>query len=88
MQEVELTVADVMTTRLVTLSPEEHVLDGIDRLLQKGISGAPIVDQSSRFVWTFSEKSCMNAFAVIDNERQRRCEESPHFVRARDCMQS
>jgi CBS-domain-containing membrane protein len=88
MQEVELTVADVMTTRLVTLSPEEHVLDGIDRLLQKGISGAPIVDQSSRFVGTFSEKSCMNAFAVIDNERQRRCEESPHFVRARDCMQS
>mgnify|MGYP003663705522 CR=1 FL=1 len=88
MQEAELTVADVMTTRLVTLSPEEHVLDGIDRLLRKEISGAPVVDQEGRFIGTFSEKSCMNAFAVIDNERQRRCDESPCFVRARDCMQT
>lgn len=88
MQEVELTVADVMTTRLVTLSSEEHVLDGIDRLLQKEISGAPIVDTDGRFLGTFSEKSCLNAFAVIDEERRRRCDESMQFVRAKDCMQT
>ena len=88
MQEVELTVADVMTTRLVTLSSEEHVLDGIDRLLQKEISGAPIVDADGRFLGTFSEKSCLNAFAVIDEERRRRCDESMQFVRAKDCMQT
>lgn len=88
MQEVELNVADVITTRLVTLSSEQHVLDGIDRLLQKEISGAPIVDSDGRFLGMFSEKSCINAFAVIDNERQRRCDESMQFVRAKDCMQS
>lgn len=88
MQEVELTVADVMTTRLVTLSSEEHVLDGIDRLLQREISGAPIVDADGRFLGTFSEKSCLNAFAVIDEERRRRCDESMQFVRAKDCMQT
>jgi len=88
MQEVELTVADVMTTRLVTLSSEEHVLDGIDRLLQKEISGAPIVDADRRFLGTFSEKSCLNAFTVIDEERRRRCDESMQFVRAKDCMQT
>ncbi|MFT5326517.1 MAG: CBS domain-containing protein [Planctomycetaceae bacterium] len=88
MQEVELTVADVMTTRLVTLSSEEHVLDGIDRLLQKEISGAPIVDADGRFLGTFSEKSCLNAFTVIDEERRRRCDESMQFVRAKDCMQT
>lgn len=88
MQEVELTVADVMTTRLVTLSSEEHVLDGIDRLLQKEISGAPVIDSGGRFLGTFSEKSCINAFAVIDTERQRRCDESLRFVRAKDVMQS
>jgi len=87
MQEVELTVADVMTTRLVTLSSEEHVLDGIDRLLQKEISGAPIVDADGRFLGTFSEKSCLNAFTVINEERRRRCDESMQFVRAKDCMQ-
>ena len=88
MQEVELTVADVMTTRLVTLSSEEHVLDGIDRLLQKEISGAPIVDPEGRFLGMFSEKSCINAFEVIDDERRRRCDESMQFVRANDCMQT
>jgi CBS domain-containing protein len=87
MHEVELTVSDVMTTRLVTLSPEEHVLDGIDRLLQKEISGAPIVDRDGCLLGTFSEKSCINAFVVIDSERRRRCDESMQFVRAKDCMQ-
>lgn len=88
MHEVELTVADVMTTRLVTLSPDEHVLDGIDRLLEKEISGAPIVDSSGHFVGMFSERSCINAFVVIDNERSRRCDESMQFTRARNCMQT
>jgi CBS domain-containing protein len=88
MQEVELTVADVMTTRLITLSPEEHVLDGIDRLLQKEISGAPIVDNRGQFIGTFSEKSCISAFDVIDTERKRRCDDTPQFVRAKDVMQT
>ncbi|MGZ0172689.1 MAG: CBS domain-containing protein [Planctomycetales bacterium] len=88
MQEVELTVADVMTTRLVTLSSEEHVLDGIDRILQKEISGAPVIDSDGRFLGMFSEKSCINAFAVIDTERQRRCDESLQFIRAKDVMQT
>lgn len=86
MQDVELTVANVMTTRLVTLSRDEHVLDGIDRLLQKEISGAPVVDDNGRLIGMFSEKSCMNAFSVIDDERKRRCDESLQFVRAKDCM--
>lgn len=88
MQEVELTVADVMTTRLVSLSPDEHVLDGIDRLLQKEISGAPIIDRDGQLIGMFSEKSCLNAFEVIDEERRRRCDESMQFVRAKDCMQT
>lgn len=88
MHEVELTVADVMTTRLVSLAPDEHVLDGIDRLLEKEISGAPIVDRDGHFVGMFSEKSCINAFVVIDNERSRRCDESLQFTRAMDCMQT
>lgn len=86
MNEVELTVANVMTTRLVTLSPDEHVLDGIDRLLQKEISGAPVADDSGRLIGMFSEKSCLTAFSVIDDERKRRCDESMQFVRAKDCM--
>lgn len=86
MDEVDLTVANVMTTRLVTLSPHEHVLDGIDRLLQKEISGAPVVDTEGKLIGMFSEKSCITAFSVIDDERKRRCDESLQFVRAKDCM--
>jgi len=86
MREVELTVADVMTTRLVALKPDEHVLDGIDRLLQREISGAPVVDAEGRYLGVFSEKSCMNAFQVISDEYHRRCDESFQLVRARNCM--
>lgn len=86
MHEVDLTVADVMTTRLVTLRPDEHVLDGIDHLLKREISGAPVVNESGHYVGVFSEKSCMNAFQVISDEYRRRCDESFQLVRAKDCM--
>lgn len=86
MHDAEIFVRDIMTTRLITLSPNEHVLDGIDRLLQHEISGAPVVDDAGNYVGVFSEKSSMLAFNIIDDERRQRCDESFHHFRARDIM--
>lgn len=50
---------DYMTANLVTLSPDTNVMEAIRILLDKGISGAPVVDKMGRLVGLLSEKDCM-----------------------------
>ena len=50
---------DYITPNLVTLSPDTSVMEAIRILLDKGISGAPVVDKMGRLVGLLSEKDCM-----------------------------
>ena len=50
---------DIMIAKLVTLSPETDVFQGIETLIRHKISGAPVVDESGNLIGVFSEKSCM-----------------------------
>ena len=54
-----LRAADVMTTKLITLSPDTPVQTAIGTLLKHKISGAPVVGAGRRFLGVFSEKICM-----------------------------
>lgn len=54
-----ITARDLMVSNLITLSPDMEVLDALDVLLRRRISGAPVVDDANRFLGVFSEKSCM-----------------------------
>lgn len=59
---------DVMTTNLVTLSPNCDVFSAIDVLLKNRISGAPVVNSAGEFLGIFSERSCMQVIvnAIYD----------------------
>ena len=59
------TAKEIMVTKLVTLSPNEHVYDGIAGLLKNNITGAPVIDRHKRFLGVFSEKCCMNVLDVM-----------------------
>jgi CBS domain-containing protein len=52
---------DFMRRKLVTLTPETSICDGVSKLLKDNISGAPVVDEAGNFLGVFSEKCCMNA---------------------------
>jgi predicted transcriptional regulator len=53
-------VKDIMVTKLVTLRPDSYVWSGIQRLLQSGITGAPVTDRPrQRYLGVFSEKCSM-----------------------------
>ena len=58
----QVVAADIMTRKLVTLTPETEVFDAIDRLLKRRISGAPVVDATDRgrFVGIFSERNAVS----------------------------
>lgn len=55
------TALGVMTSQLVTLNPEEDVMEGIGRLLKGKISGAPVISSEGQFCGVFSEKTSMTA---------------------------
>ena len=53
------TVADIMATRLVTFSPDTNIHEAIRILLEKRISGAPVVDAAGALVGVLSKKDCL-----------------------------
>ena len=52
-------VADYMSRRVITLSPDQGVHDAILILLENKISGAPVVDGSGKLMGMFSESDCL-----------------------------
>ena len=53
------TVADIMTTRLITFPPDMNIHEAIRILLDKRISGAPVVDENGTLVGMLSKKDCL-----------------------------
>lgn len=53
------TVADIMATRLVTFSPDTNIHEAIRLLLEKRLSGAPVVDADGALVGMLSKKDCL-----------------------------
>jgi len=52
-------VKDYMSSNLVILSPSMPILDAARRLVERRISGAPVLDQQGNLVGLLSEKDCM-----------------------------
>jgi CBS domain-containing protein len=63
----------LMTKRIITLSAETNVLEGLDYLLAHQISGAPVVDSQNRYLGVFSEKCCLSLLTLVG---ALACEES------------
>ena len=52
-------VEDYMTRRLVTFHPNQTMNEVVDKLLEKRISGAPVVDEHNNLVGVISEGDCL-----------------------------
>ena len=50
---------DFMTPHLVTLRPDMELMDAIKLLLEKQISGAPVVDAQGNLVGILTERDCL-----------------------------
>lgn len=54
-----LQVKDYMSRKLVLLRPEQRIEEAIQSLLEKRVSGAPVVDANHRVVGMISEGDCL-----------------------------
>jgi CBS domain-containing protein len=63
-----LTAESIMTTDLVTISPEMLIKDAIELLIQKQISGLPVTDNQGRIIGVITEFAMLAM--VYDREVQ------------------
>jgi CBS domain-containing protein len=57
------TARDIMTSSVVTVSPDLCIFDAIGVLLKNGISGTPVVDAAGDLVGMLSELDCLRVLA-------------------------
>jgi len=48
-----------MATRLVSFTPDDDILHAMRVLLDKRLSGAPVLDKTGRLVGVLSKKDCL-----------------------------
>jgi len=58
-----LTARDIMTRSLITLSPDVNIFDAMSVLMAKGISGAPVLDGSGKWIGMLSELDCLRVLS-------------------------
>ena len=64
-----LTVRAIMVDKIVTISPESSVQEGIELLLSQGVSGLPVVDRQGSLVGIVTEFALLG-LAYDDKIRQ------------------
>ena len=52
------TIADYMATELVSLDPGDDIVEAVRVLLERDLSGAPVVDSRGQLVGILSQKDC------------------------------
>lgn len=62
----QIKVSDYMSTNLTTFKPEQSVLEVMNTLIKKKISGGPVVNEKNELVGIISEGDCMKQ---ISNSR-------------------
>ncbi len=77
----------IMATKLTTLSPETNVIDGVARLLEHRVTGAPVVDDRYAYQGIFSEKCSMDVLIGAARLYEKRNRVLP-TVKARDIMET
>ena len=63
-----VTARELMTTTVITVTPDTPVLEAIDRLVRLGISGMPVVEEDGSLVGIITEYDCIH-FAMSGDAR-------------------
>lgn len=56
-------VRDYMDRHVITVRPDTDILDAIALLLEKRVTGTPVVDKSGKLVGMLTEKDCLRLLA-------------------------
>jgi CBS domain-containing protein len=77
-------VSDYMSTSLITFRPEQSVLEVMNTLIKKKISGGPVVNEKNELVGIISEGDCMKQISSsrYHNHPMQDAKVEDHMVKA------
>src|SRR5690554_7517573 len=81
--EKKINVSDYMTRDIVTFHPEQYLVEVIQTLLQKNISGGPVVNDENKLVGIISEGDCLKEISDCryrSEEHTSELQSRPHIV--------
>ena len=78
-----LTAGSIMTDELVTVQPEDSLELAIERLLEKQISGMPVIDDAGRLVGMITEFALLG---VVYDQRTKNQTVGKHLTRELICV--
>ncbi|WP_313114774.1 CBS domain-containing protein [Aequorivita sediminis] len=55
----KIKVSDYMTRNLITFKPEQSIIEVVEVLVKKGISGGPVINNNNELVGIISEGDCL-----------------------------
>ncbi|WP_271392290.1 CBS domain-containing protein [Aequorivita sinensis] len=55
----KIKVSDYMTRNLITFKPEQSIIEVVEVLVKKGISGGPVINDNNELVGIISEGDCL-----------------------------
>ncbi len=58
-----LTARELMATNLLVFRPEQPILEAIEGLITRRVSGGPVVDENDQLVGVLSERDCLRMLA-------------------------
>jgi CBS domain-containing protein len=58
------TAADIMSSSVFSIHPEEDIYEAIDRLISRHLPGAPVVDGDMNLVGIVTEKDCLRVLST------------------------
>lgn len=64
------TVREYMDTRAITLSPDMDIIKGVNFLLKKHVTGAPVVDDKGGMVGILTELDCLKLLTLGDEDHE------------------
>lgn len=81
--------SEIMISKLHTVQPDEYILGAIRLLVQKRISGAPVVDGACNYHGMFTDKCCMSVMSSMARQAaQDERSERIRSITARELMKT
>jgi len=80
-------IKDYMTSNVTTFKPEDSVIDALRKLIQKGRSGGPVLDNGGKLVGILSELDCLKEALQGGYYQEAGDRVADHMTKAPDCVQ-
>ncbi len=74
---------EIMTQQLTTTNPNTHVVDAIERLIGREVSGLPVIDSKRQLLGRFTERSAVRVLDLTTADADSRiCQQLNHVTAA------